>query len=284
MPTGKKRLECAGPSDSESDSSMTPDRAQNESSEESAPAGPKAKPSIKIIAAIIAAAMLLISGGSYWYINYQIPHRNAVASFNDAADALASRNAELEAAITDLQALRDSGDTPLDAATDEAAGAAIEQAQDAEQSAPSMPDRTEEINATAQSISAMGNYTEQFASLTSAKQTLQNRISQLKQVTDPGESFVIHRLTGLPNITGVEAATEDNDPNGQLGKSGSYTAAVYFTSDLVDVSKTYASPGYTGIVATGTDGGGCVEVYKTSEDAQKRDQYLAAFDGGILSS
>ena len=33
------------------------------------------------------------------------------------------------------------------------------------------------------------------------------------------------------------------------------------------------------LVAKGTDAGGCVEVYKTVEDAKKRNDYLSAFDG-----
>ena len=82
----------------------------------------------------------------------------------------------------------------------------------------------------------------------------------------------------------MEAATEQNDPNGNLHKDGGYTSAVFFSSDLVDQSQTYASEGYTGIPAIGTDGGGSVEVYATIEDAQKRDTYLGALDGGILSS
>ena len=33
------------------------------------------------------------------------------------------------------------------------------------------------------------------------------------------------------------------------------------------------------LVAKGTDAGGCVEVYKTAEEAKKRNDYLSAFDG-----
>lgn len=33
------------------------------------------------------------------------------------------------------------------------------------------------------------------------------------------------------------------------------------------------------LVAKGTDAGGCVKVYKTVEDAKKRNDYLSAFDG-----
>lgn len=104
-------------------------------------------------------------------------------------------------------------------------------------------------------------------------------------MTSPEEAFVIQRLTGLPNITGVQAATEDNDPNEQLNKAGGYTSDVYFSSDLVDSSKTYADTEYAGgIIQVGTDGGGSIEVFATEDDANKRDAYLALFDGTPLTS
>ena len=34
----------------------------------------------------------------------------------------------------------------------------------------------------------------------------------------------------------------------------------------------------------GTEGGGCVEVYSTAEDAEKRNSYLGSFDGSVLAS
>src|SRR5699024_5528287 len=62
---------------------------------------------------------------------------------------------------------------------------------------------------------------------------------------------------------------------------GGYTATVYFASDLVDQSQVYGET----IVDKGTEAGGAVEVYPTVEDATKRNEYLASFDGaGFLSS
>lgn len=103
----------------------------------------------------------------------------------------------------------------------------------------------------------------------------------MQQVTNPTEAFIVERLSGLPNITGMEAVTEDNDPNGNLNKQGGYTATVYFASDLVDQSNVYGKT----IVDKGTEAGGAIEVYPTVEDANKRNEYLAGFDGaGMLSS
>lgn len=64
-----------------------------------------------------------------------------------------------------------------------------------------------------------------------------------------------------------------------MNKQGGYTASVYFADSQV----TEAVDG-SDIVGKGTDGGGNVEVYKTKEEAEKRNTYLSAFDGnGILN-
>ena len=81
----------------------------------------------------------------------------------------------------------------------------------------------------------------------------------------------------------IEAATEDNDPNGNLHKPGGYTAAVFFIHDQVTDSYVLHNKGDTP-VERGTDGGGCIEVYETKEYAETRNAYLAGFDGTVFSS
>lgn len=243
------------------------------------------KPSPKLIVLIVVLVVAVIGGFAYWYMNVKVPHDEAVTKFNQAVSGLENRNAELDQAVSDLQQIASGDDKPLDESTVTAASETVGQAQGAKEEAPEMPDGVDEINAAAEKVDGMGDYSEQLAALASAKESLENSIKQLKQVTNPSEQFVIQRITGLPNITGVEAATEANDPNGNLNKQGGYTAAVYFSSDLVDHSKLYNDGEYTGIVGDGTDGGGCVEVYANAEDAEKRDTYLGAFDGqGFLDS
>lgn len=246
--------------------------------------GTESRVNIKKIVLIVAAIAIVAGGLGVWYVEYLVPHNQAVEKFSAAADGLEQRNTELDEAISSLQDLMGSEDAPLDPTTLDAASDAIGAAQGAKQEAPEMPAGTEEILSTAEEVDQMGDYSEQLAAIETATTNLQDSIDQLLQVTNPSEQFVIERLTGLPNITGVEAATEDNDPNGNLNKDGGYTAAVFFSSDLVDASETYAMEGYTGIPAIGTEGGGAVEVYATAEDAEKRNEYLASFDGGIFAS
>ena len=170
---------------------------------------------IGLIAAVIVVAAIAIG---VWVVSYQIPHSEAESEFNAAVAGLNERNAELDDAIADLQELMGSEPGPLDPATLDAASAAIGEAQGARCDAPKMPSGTEEIHALAAEVEGMGDYSAQIASLAEAQANLQNSIDQLKQVTNPTEQFVIERITGLPNISGVEAVTENHDPNDNLNK------------------------------------------------------------------
>lgn len=235
-----------------------------------------------VLVALAVAMAALFGGGAYWYARNHVPYQEAVAAFESAVDGLVSRNAELDRAVESLQALRDGDDEPLDAAADDSARVAVNQARAARQVVPAMPGGANDIYRAAKRVEGTGDYSEQLAALAAAEQALRDSIDQLKQVTNPSEAFVIGRVSGLADVIGVEAVTAANDPNGHYNDEGGYTAAVYFSLDLVDRSLVQASEGYTGIVAEGNEGGGCVEVYRTVEDAETRDAYLAQFDDNPL--
>lgn len=219
----------------------------------------------------------------FWFVKYQIPRNEAVEQFNIAAEGLEERNAELDAEISALRSVLKSKEEPFDPKVAESAGNEIGAAQAAKEDVPEMPAKTEEIAACAASIEKMGTYKDEIDDLRTARISYENSVAQLKQITNPSQQFVLERLTGLPNITGIEAVAEGNDPNGKLGKQGGYTASVIFRSDLVPESELYLSGEYTPIIDAGCDGGGTVEVFATVEDVQERDEYLGAFDGSILT-
>ena len=127
----------------------------------------------------------------------------------------------------------------------------------------------------------MGQYADEITRLQAAQLELEKSIQQLKQVTAPEESFVIERIKDIDTVTGVEAVTEDNDPNGDLGKSGGYTAAIYFSSNQVSPADLYLTGEFTPIVDAGCDGGGAVEVYATVEDAEKRKRLSRKLRRGV---
>ena len=124
------------------------------------------------------------------------------------------------------------------------------------------------------------NFEEVKGKLQEAYNNLDTSIKQYKLVNHPNETYVIQCLQNVPNVKDISAVTEDNDPNGQLNKAGGYTAQVCFSSDLIDQS---SIDGNT-VIEKGTDCGGSIEVYKTEEEANKRNDYLGAFDGGIFAS
>lgn len=256
-----------------------------------------------LIAGVIAIVVLLSAGIAYWYTQVKVPHQNAlaqyelrVAEFSSAEGALAQRNAELEQAAQGLQELINSDKTPLDLSVLDQAATVIGEAQGALVEPASLPltieaagseslERlntfSEEVQSFTRSMNDAPSYEEPLEKIDLATSEVSNSYAQFDQVSNPSEMFVIQRLEPIKSINGIQAATEDNDPNGQLNKQGGYTAAVYFRSNLVD--KADLSSG-TDIVSYGTDGGGQIEVYETVEAAEKRNTYLSAFDGGVINS
>ena len=104
--------------------------------------------------------------------------------------------------------------------------------------------------------------------------------SKEKLVTAPTEDYVIECLEKVPGILEIEAVTEDTDPMKNLNKPGWYTAHVYFSYELVNQDDVYGDD----LIDKGTDAGGSIEVYKTKSEANERNEYLSAFDGGVLDS
>ncbi len=102
----------------------------------------------------------------------------------------------------------------------------------------------------------------------------------------PTADDVKSAISGIEGIMSVEIVTEDNDPNGSLGKQGGYIGCVYFKYSLVDESELYVEEGgdIASAIDCGTDGGGCIEIYANAADANIRNDYLASFDVGVFTS
>jgi len=102
--------------------------------------------------------------------------------------------------------------------------------------------------------------------------------SEMGLTNNPEIEDVRDAIISIEHISLIEIVTEENDPNGQLGKAGGYTGALFFIYDLVEDNNEDSA------IDAGTDGGGCIEIYATVEDAESRDSYLGNFDGTIFSS
>lgn len=205
----------------------------------------------------------------------------AKESFGAEASRIAEQAVQLDEAISAGEELVLSGESLLSPELVPALETAISEGKAAKVDIPERPNELSAINDETARLRDV-DYAPRIDAICEAMEAVQNSIDQYKLVDCPTESYVIQKLGTVSNVQDISAVTEDNDPNGQLGKAGGYTAAVYFSSDLVDVSELY-SVGES-VIERGTDGGGCIEVYASPEDAEKRQEYLAAFDGSVLAT
>ena len=118
--------------------------------------------------------------------------------------------------------------------------------------------------------------------ITKASKAYEDSVKQMRQVTNPKESFLIERAKTVDSVTDVEAATEKTDPNKMMNKPGGYKSYIAMKSSMVEGENDYykdQSP-----VEAGNDGGSVIEAFASVKDAEAREEYLATLDGkGALS-
>lgn len=227
---------------------------------------------------VVAAGVLaLVAVVACVYVFVIAPHNRAVKAFEVAAAQVQEKNSALQTEINAAQQALDKGDKPLDVATRDALSDAVADAGLALRAIPEMPSSTSDIEAATEALNEPLDYSATSKTLADASQVFDKSVRQLGQVTAPSQDFVVSRLGKVPGVSDIEPVAESNDPNRQLNKSGGYTAAVYFHYSGVDGIEEVNSA--LPSIEIGTDGGGCIEVYRTVEDANKRNDYLASFDG-----
>lgn len=206
--------------------------------------------------------------------------KGAKADFNTEVARIEGQVSQIKEMTVEADALIAASEPVIDEAVIPALETAASNAKTVEFKKPSVKSKVEEITAQVSDLKGI-DYSGMVTAFGDAIQAVKDGVAKYKLVDAPSEAYVIGCLEKVSDIDGISAVTEDNDPNGKLNKAGGYTAQVYFSSPLVDQSQLY---GGGSIIEKGTNCGGSIEVYKTVEDAQKRDQYLAAFDGSILAS
>ncbi len=233
----------------------------------------------KIIVGIIAG-VLVLAGIIAWFICIQMPHNNAVKNYKAVVSVIDTKNAELDETITKLQGMIDANEKVIDTTIVDTAKNVCKRAGAEKLVLDEMPSKTDDIVTKTKELSTPPDYSVLLKELNDTYTAYDTSIKQYKQLTNPSEEFVIQRLKTVDEIADVRAVTEDNDPNGKLNKPGGYTATVYFESKNVN----QANVNGTDLIDKGTVAGGAIEVYANEEDAKKREDYLATFDGGILAS
>lgn len=105
--------------------------------------------------------------------------------------------------------------------------------------------------------------------------------NQLYALVDaPSDERVIACLNQVEGMVQCVAVTEETDRNNSLNKAGSYIGRIIFAYEAA----TRSAISDSALLNKGTDAGGSIEVFRNQADAEKRNSYLAVFDGTILDS
>lgn len=233
-----------------------------------------------------------------------------IAAYNEAVEAIKSANSNLSSATNAAQDVINKGEEPYDSETLTSLKTSMSSAQEAKVSEPEVIATAEKLAITddmkssdLKAITEQANteietlktfrvpttpdvpdYSDVINAVEAARKTYEDSIQSLKQVTAPSDEFVMERLQRIDTITMMDAVTEDRDPNGKLGKQGGYIGCIYFRDSQVDQSQLYVDGDPNDIIDVGTEGGGAVEIFSKIDDAQRRDAYLANFDGTLFAS
>ena len=239
-----------------------------------------------------------------------IAYNEKAEAYNDAVRTVGNANEELQAAIDGCQDVINVGEEPYDSATLEALKRAMSDASGAKVKTPeelalyeevvvsenAKKTELEELTAKVTSATETMNsftfperpetpdYSSSISALSDAKQAYEDSIQSLKQITAPTDDFVIKRIQTIDTITSIAPVTEEHDPNGKLNKQGGYIGCIYFRDSQVDQSKLYVDGDPNDVIDVGTQGGGAIEIFRTVDEAQVRDTYLAGFDGTAFTS
>lgn len=205
----------------------------------------------------------------------------AKESFNNEVERVQASYDALTAEIATAEELVVTEERPLDETLKPALEDTISDAKTVEFKSSSMPSGIDNINAATEELKNT-SFDDKTQALKDAETALSNSIEQRKLVTAPSEAFVIERLRGIDGVGEIAALTEETDNNGLLGKAGTYYAKIDFASPWI--KDPYSIYSGRSVAENSTDGGGSVEVFETEELAQKRNDYLGAFDGGMFAS
>ena len=225
---------------------------------------------------IVGISLLLVLAVSLGYF-VVFPYIQARRLFNDAAIIVNEQNAELDSTIIVAEEII--LHPCLDKSLKTQLQTQIKYAQNNRYTVPSLPKTTKQIN---NEIALMKkvNYNEAINEINKQVEIYRLDSQKYDLVNQPTEEYIINCLEKVETIEEIEAVTEETDPMKNLNKPGWYISHVYFSCSLVNQKKVYGK----NLIDKGTTAGGSIEVYKTEEEAKKREEYLATFDGGVLAS
>ncbi len=122
------------------------------------------------------------------------------------------------------------------------------------------------------------DYTEIVKLLEEKYNDFDKSIKQYKLVDNPTEKYLLSRLKNVKGIFNITAYTEETDVDKRLNKSKWYYSKIAFQHK--DVKNSAIEYGFS-IEEIGNPAGGCVEAFKTVEDAQRRNNELKSLEGTV---
>ncbi|NMC57921.1 MAG: EbhA [Candidatus Methanofastidiosa archaeon] len=231
-----------------------------------------------LLSAIILVT--LVSSITYYYAIH-IPHTRAVDRFKIQKDKVIEQTKPLKTSVSEANKLisQSKDKKPFKMETLSALKDSVKSCSTIINKIPSMPKNTDDINKETMKLKNWPNSDDKNTDLEEKIVNYRKSLKQQVQITNPSKEFIINKLIQVETITGEQAATEDNDTNGNLNKPGGYTNAIVFSSSLV----TEVVEG-SDLIDKGTSAGGTIEVYANENDAKKRNNYLSSFDSlGFLN-
>ena len=128
--------------------------------------------------------------------------------------------------------------------------------------------------------SVIRDYTEIVKSLEEKYNDFEKSIKQYTLVDNPTEEYLLSRLKTVNGIFNITAYTEETDPDKHLNKAKWYYSKIAFQHE--DVKDSAIEYGFS-IEEVGNPAGGCVEAFKTVEDAERRNQEMQSYEGTVRS-
>lgn len=198
--------------------------------------------------------------------------------FTDSVKILEAKNDKLDEVINEAEKLINNPVEVLDESIYIELEAMVSSLKASKKDIPEYPGK-EKVDDVIKEIEAV-NYSEDISKTKDLLAVIWLENKRYELVNVPSEEYIIQCLGKEPNITEISAVTEDNDPNGSLNKAGGYISQVFFSCNVINQKEIEGET----LIAKGTEAGGSIEVYANKEDANKRNEYLSSFDGGILAS
>lgn len=205
--------------------------------------------------------------------------KDATHNFKVVSNKLERMNDELDSLIQKSENLVETKDKALDEEKKAILKGTISDAKKARKEVSKKPLLAKDIETATNSMEQV-DYTEIVKSLEEKYNDFEKSIKQYKLVDNPTEEYLLSRLKTVNGIFNITAYTEETDPDKHLNKAKWYYSKIAFQHE--DVKDSAIEYGFS-IEEVGNPAGGCVEAFKTVEDAERRNQEMQSYEGTVKS-